>query len=335
MTQKDKIALVRALLAELDKVISGYKDIKLKIVYALLADGHVLLESVPGLAKTTLIAALQSAIGNSRKARIQMTPDLKPGDIIGTLVFNPTTGKFETRKGPIIGKNLVLVDEINRGTPKTQSALLEAMQERKVSLADEEYVMEDPFLVLATQNPIEQEGTYPLPEAQLDRFGFKLILDYVSREDELQILENTGVHGRGAQEVITPVITTEQVVELRKDILANVRVERTALEYIVDLVRTTRPSDANFKKYVGNELSGKIQVGASPRAQIWLRRFAQVRAFLQGRDHVLPEDVKFVAPDVLRHRIILNDMALLDGYTTDQAIKVVLNAVPVVEPKTK
>jgi MoxR-like ATPase len=327
---------VKNLLKELDKVVSGYKDVKQKTIIALLADGHVLLESVPGLAKTTLIAALQSAISESKKTRIQMTPDLKPTDIIGTRIFNQKTGEFEISKGPIIGVNLALIDEINRATPKAQSALLEAMQERKVSLAGTDFRLEDPFLVLATMNPIEQEGTYPLPEAQLDRFCFKLILDYVSREDEIKILENTTVHGRDAQSLITPAISTAEIIELRKHIQENIAVSRTALEYIVDIVRATRPEDSLYKKLVAKELDGKIEVGASPRAQIWLRRTAQVVAFLQGEDAVRPEHIKYVARDVLRHRILLTQEAQLDGdFTTDHVVQIVLSKVPVIEPKTK
>jgi MoxR-like ATPase len=327
---------VRNLLKELDKVISGYKDVKQKTVIALLADGHVLLESVPGLAKTTLIATLQASIGNSRRTRIQMTPDLKPTDIIGTRIFNQKTGEFEIAKGPIIGVNLALVDEINRGTPKTQSALLEAMQERRVSLAGQVFTLEDPFLVLATMNPIEQEGTYSLPEAQLDRFAFKLILDYVSREDEINILQNTTVHGRDAQSLVTPAITTEEIIALREHIKANIAVSRAAQEYIVDIVRATRPKDPLHKKLVGTELAGKIAVGASPRAQIWIQRTAQVVAYLDGKEAVTPEHIKYIARDVLRHRVFLTQEAALDGdFTTDHAIQLILNKVPVIEPKSK
>jgi MoxR-like ATPase len=326
---------IKLLYAELDKVIAGYKDVKIKVIHALLADGHVLLESVPGLAKTTLIAALQAAIANSKKARIQMTMDLKPSDIVGGRIFNLKTGEFEIATGPVIGVNLLLADEINRATPKAQGALLEAMQERKVTIAGHTFSLEDPFLVLATMNPIEQEGTYPLPEAQLDRFCFKLILDYVSREDEIKILENTAVHGRDAQNLVTPVISAEEIVALRKQILANVKVSRSASEYIVDLVRATRPKDPLFKKLVAKELTGKVRVGASPRAQIWIRRTAQVKAALSGRDFVTPDDVKYVAKDVMRHRILLTDEAAFDGFTTDMVVDLVLSTVPVIEPKTK
>lgn len=335
MTQKEWIELIGKLKAELDKNIYGQNPLKLRIILALLADGHVLLEGLPGLAKTALVAALQAAIIDCKKVRLQMTPDLMPADITGTPVYNPKEQRFDFKPGPIIGKNLALIDEINRATPKAQSALLEAMEERKVSVDGVDYPMEDLFLTLATMNPIEQEGTYPLPEAQQDRFCFKLIVDYGTRDDELKILENVHMHGRGRTSKIEPVISVAQLVELRTWILnpENVRVEKSAKEYIVDLVRTTRPNRPEFKK-VEAQLKGKIKVGASPRAQIWLMRVAQVRAFLAGRTHVLPEDIKAVAPDVLRHRLILTDEVLFDGYTTDEAIKVVLNAVPVVEPKT-
>jgi len=327
---------IKLLLAELDKVVIGYRNEKLKIVFALLADGHVLLESVPGLAKTTLIAALQVAISNSTKNRIQMTPDLKPGDIVGTLVFNPKTGDFEIKTGPIIGINFLLADEINRATPKAQSALLEAMQERKVTIAGTSFTLKDPFLVLATMNPIEQEGTYPLPEAQLDRFAMKVTLDYVSREDEIKILQNTGVHGRNATDKVTPVISTDEIIALRQDILGNVAVSRSAAEYIVDLVRTTRRGDPNFKKYLPAEIQAQVEMGASPRAEIWLQRLSQVKAYLSGRKFVTPEDVKWVARDVMRHRILLTQEALADkSLSTDAVIAHALDKVPVIEPKSK
>ena len=327
--------IIKALKTELKKVISGYDDIQDAVIIALLADGHVLLESVPGLAKTTLIIALQAAISDSKRARIQMTPDLKPGDIVGTRIFNLKTGEFETVYGPVVGVNLLLADEINRATPKAQSALLEAMQERRVTVAGTAVTLEDPFLVLATMNPIEQEGTYPLPEAQLDRFCFKLRLDYVSRQDEVGILKNTSVHGRDAAGKIVPVISTGQIREIRKMIQEKVVVSDAALEYIVDIVRATRPGDSLFNKYMKKDLDGKVQVGASPRAQIWIMRTAQVRAALANRSFVTPDDIKAVAPDVLRHRIILSQVAQLEGYTTDTAVRAVLNNLRIIEPKTK
>ncbi len=318
--------------SEIGKVISGYSDVLQKVTIAIFADGHVLMESVPGLAKTTMIAAYQAAIGNSKKARIQMTPDLKPTDILGNRIFNLKSGEFELVHGPLYGCNMLLVDEINRGTPKTQSALLEAMQERKLSLAGNEYPLSDFFLVLATMNPIEQEGTYPLPEAQLDRFCFKVTLPYVSRKDELAILQNTAVHGRNPQSLITPAVTTDEILAIRKEIQSSITVTPTALEYIVDIVRATRPGDPLFPKSLAN----KVAVGASPRAQIWLRRTAQVRAYIQGRDHVIPEDVKYLAADVLRHRIILTQEAALESdFNADKAVSAVLANVPVIEKKSK
>src|SRR5579875_3345588 len=338
--QVDKIKLLQK---ELSKVISGYEEEIEKLVIAMLAGpdgGHVLIESVPGLGKTTLLAALQAAIANSKLTRIQMTPDLKPTDIVGTEVYNPKKGVFEVKKGPIHGVNLLLADEINRATPKAQSALLEGMQERKVTLAGQTFYLEDPFLVLATENPIEQEGTYPLPEAQLDRFCFKLVLGYVSEDDEEKMLRNNTVHGRGAQKLITPVITTEEIVALRQEILTNVHVSDAIYKYIVSLVRATRPGDprheAVLKLPEGQYLDGKVLVGASPRAQIWIRHAAAVRAYLKGRAYVTPEDVKAVATDVLRHRIILSteaQLSHLDGgeaVTTDGVIKTILKCVPVV-----
>lgn len=335
MNQKEMVTKVKKLMGELDKNVFGYRHIKVRVIYAVLSDGHVLLEGVPGLAKTLLITTLQAALGESKVCRVQMTSDLLPSDIVGVMVYDFKNQNFYYKPGPIVGTNLVLLDEINRATPKTQGACLEAMQERQVTVEGNTRPMEPLFLVLATQNPIEQEGTNPLPEAQQDRFCFKLVVDYASREDELAILENQHVHGRDAKSKVEQALTVSDVLEMRKYIESKVRVEKAAKEYIVDLVRCTRPDDRLFKELVANDLDGKIRVGASPRAQIWLYRTAKVRAFLSDRDHVLPEDVKAVAPDVLRHRIILTDEVIYDGYTTDEAIKVVLNAVPLVEPKSK
>jgi MoxR-like ATPase len=323
--------LFRKLRQELDKVISGYSDIKDKIIIALFADGHVLLESVPGLAKTTMISAFQAAIDGSVRSRVQMTPDKQPADILGNLVYNPKEGRFEINHGPLHGANLVLVDEINRGTPKTQSALLESMQERKLTMGTYTFNLPSLFLVLATMNPIEQEGTYPLPEAQLDRFCFKLSMGYVSRKEELEVLKNTTVHGREPQRLITPVVTVDQVLAARNEILNNVVVSQEALEYIVDLVRTSRPGDKHFPK----SLHGQVQLGASPRAEIWLLRTSQVLAASKGRTYVVPEDIKELAPDVLRHRIILSPEATLDdsSFSIDAVIDEILKTVDIIRGK--
>lgn len=335
-----KIDKINALSAELDKVVIGYSHIKRQIILALLADGHVLLESMPGLAKTTLISTLQAAIEGARQNRIQMTPDLKPTDIIGVQIFNQKTGEFETQTGPMIGTNLLLADEVNRTTPKTLSAMLQAMQERYVTIGGVRYDLEDPFLVLATMNPVEQEGTFPLPEAMLDRFCFKLVMDYVSRNDEINVAKNTKVHGRDAQRVIEKALSTADILAMREKVLtiADQGAKDALVEYIVDLVRATRPTDPAFKNIKdkdGETFSEKVAFGASPRCIIWTLRTAAALAFLDGRDHITPDDVKSVFRDVCRHRIILTQDAALDGFTTDKFIQAVLAQVPVIERKSK
>jgi MoxR-like ATPase len=338
---KDKIDSWRG---QLDVVVSGYPHVKDQVIVAVLAKGHVLLRAVPGTAKTTLANTLTKSIEGARGARYQMTPDMKPGDIIGVEVYNQKTGAFDIRKGKLIGANIVLCDELNRTIPKTQSALLEAMQEGRVTVASDTYQLEDLAFVIATMNPVEQEGTYPLPEAQLDRFAFLLDMRYVSREDEIAMAMNDQVHGRDAQANVKPAVSVADILEMRKTVDAIAKgASRSVIEYIVDLVRATRPGfEANEKAYFdkvhGTEakaLRDKIELGCSPRAIIWTKRAAAAHAFVSGNDHITPDDVKAVFRDVARHRILLNAVAEQDGFTTDQVIDAVLNRVPVIEPKGK
>lgn len=326
---------VQNLLAEMDKVVVGYDDPKRKILLAVLADVHVLLESVPGLAKTLLIETLQQTISGSTHDRIQFTPDLKPQDIVGFRVFNQGTKAFDDETGPVIGNNFVLADEINRSPGKTQSALLSAMQERRVHIGRNRYELTDPFLVLATMNPIEQEGTFPLPEAQLDRFAMKIRLDYVSAQDEIKMLKNQALEGRDAHKLVTPVLSVEEVVELKKQIKAGIYVADALYEYVVNLVRATRPGSAEFAAVIAKreaaEVEHLIRIGASPRAEQTLIKMSRVRAAMVGRDFVLPDDVLFVAKDVLRHRIMLTDDAVLDNVHPDEPISMIIKAVPIVQ----
>jgi MoxR-like ATPase len=333
---------IRALRAQLDKVVSGYAHIKDAIIVALLADGHVLLEAVPGTAKTTLVNTLQKAIADSKSARIQMTPDQKPTDILGTEIFNLQSGQFVTRTGPMIGANILLADEINRTTPKTLSATLQAMQERKVTIGNDTFDLEELFIMLATMNPVEQEGTYSVPEATLDRFAVKLIMEYVSRDDEVNMLGNTVVHGRDAQSEVEQVISVSDILEMRLAVneIAS-RATRSLREYIVDLCRATRPGTtveekAYFDKVHGTDaalLREQIQYGTSPRAMIWTLHCAAAVAFIEGADHIEPDHVKAVFRNVARHRIILSDLAISEEHNTDEIIDAVLARVPVIEAR--
>jgi MoxR-like ATPase len=303
---------------EIAKQIVGQESMIDGLITGILARGHVLLEGVPGLAKTLAIKAVASVIDSSFK-RIQFTPDLLPADLVGTMVFRQQTGEFVPRKGPIFS-NIILADEINRAPAKVQSALLEAMEERQVTIGDNTYPLAEPFFVLATQNPIEHEGTYPLPEAQLDRFLIKLQVEYPSQEQELEILRRIGV----PQDIpLTPVLFRPHVQQLR-EIASRVAVDERIEEYIVSLVTASRERNRNVHTY-----SRYIEFGASPRATIYLYRCAKVRALLEGRHYVVPEDVKAVAPLVLRHRIILSYEAESDELTPDDVVGFLLSAVPV------
>ncbi len=294
--------------AEMGRVLVGQPYMVERLLIGLLANGHVLLEGVPGLAKTTAVKALAQSL-HLEFSRIQFTPDLLPADVLGTQIYQPATSEFTTRLGPIFA-NVLLADEINRAPPKVQSALLEAMQERQVTLGDRSYPLPRPFLVLATQNPIEQEGTYPLPEAQMDRFMLKLSVSYPTLEEELEII------ARSAKKPpeLTPQCTLEQL-EQARELTGHIKVTDVLMRYIVALVRATRnPAE------VDASMASSIEFGASPRASIALAAAARAHAFLDGRGFALPEDVKAIAPDVLRHRILPTYEAEADGLTSDALI---------------
>jgi MoxR-like ATPase len=304
---------------EIATVIVGQRALVDRLLIGLLTNGHVLLEGVPGLAKTLAVKTLAQAIQATFR-RVQFTPDLLPADLIGTLVYNPREGSFTTKRGPIFAQ-LVLADEINRAPAKVQSALLEAMQERQVTIGDETHPLPDPFLVLATQNPIEHEGTYPLPEAQVDRFMLKLRVDYPSREEERQILDRmaTTANHRPA----SPVVTTADIVAARS-LVDQVYVDDKVRDYIVSIVFATREP-----KTFALDLGPLVEYGASPRATLCLTLAARAHAFLQGRGYVTPQDVKAIAPDVLRHRVIVSYEAEAEEVDADEIVRRVLDGVPV------
>ena len=310
---------VGELLEEIGKVVVGQKRMVERLLIALLSNGHVLLEGVPGLAKTLTVKTLAQAIA-TRFQRIQFTPDLLPADLIGTLIYDQKSGAFQTKKGPIFA-NIILADEINRSPAKVQSALLEAMQEKTVTIGENTFPLDDPFLVLATQNPIEQEGTYPLPEAQVDRFILKLVIEYPEREEELEIMRRmSGAQPPKATAVIQPgeVLRAREAVE-------SIYVDPKVENYIVDLVFATR----NPQRYGLNDLTDLISYGASPRASINLLKTARARAFLRRRGFVTPEDVREMAFDVLRHRILLTYEAEAEEVTSEEIIEKILNRVEV------
>ena len=310
---------IKTLRAEIGRVIVGQEQLVDRLLVGLLANGHVLLEGVPGLAKTLCVRTLASAIQASFH-RIQFTPDLLPADIVGTQIYNPQDGKYHATKGPVFA-NFVLADEINRAPAKAQSALLEAMQERQVTLGGDTMPLPSPFLVLATENPIDQEGTYPLPEAQVDRFIFKVVLDYPSFEEERKILDRMAFTAPEIQ--IKPVVTAAEILHTRK-VVDQIHVDEKIRDYIVHLVFATRRPE-QYKL----DVKHFIQFGASPRATINLTLAAKAWALLQGRAYVTPEDVKSIGPDVLRHRIILTYEAEAQAVTSDAIIKKVFNTVPV------
>jgi MoxR-like ATPase len=312
-------AWIRTLRAEVGRVIVGQEQLVERLLVGLLANGHVLLEGVPGLAKTLSVRTLAAAVQASFR-RIQFTPDLLPADIVGNLIYNPQDGNYHVTQGPVFA-NFVLADEINRAPAKVQSALLEAMQERQVTLGGETRKLPAPFLVLATENPIDQEGTYPLPEAQVDRFMFKVILDYPSFAEERHILDRMAFTSPETQ--IKPVVSLDEILATQK-IVDQIHVDEKIRDYIVKIIFATRKPD-DYKL----DLKHLIQFGASPRATIYLTVAAKAWALLQGRDYVIPEDVKSIGPDVLRHRIILTYEAEAQSVTSDAIVKKILNAVPV------
>ena len=312
-------AFVGRLVDEVGRVIVGQKYMVERLLIGLLANGHVLLEGVPGLAKTMTVRTLARAIDTSFH-RIQFTPDLLPADLIGTLVYDQKESSFKTKKGPIFA-NIILADEINRSPPKVQSALLEAMQERTVTIGETSYPLDDPFLVLATQNPIEQEGTYPLPEAQVDRFMLKLSVGYPSQEEELEIMRRMAT---GPEQEVTPVVQPAEIIKARKAI-EMIYMDSQVEKYIVSLVFATRDP----KAFGLDELVALIAYGGSPRASINLAKTARAHAFLRRRGYVTPEDVRAVGMDVLRHRVLVTYEAEAEEVTSEDVVTKVLNAVEV------
>ena len=306
---------VHSLEAEIRKSIIGQDRLVERTLVGLLADGHILLEGVPGLAKTLLVKTVGQAI-QAGFSRIQFTPDLLPADLIGTRVYNPRSGEFSVHKGPIFS-NLVLADEVNRAPAKVQSALLEAMQERQVTIGEETYPLEAPFLVLATQNPIEQEGTYPLPEAQVDRFMMKLVVDYPEYSEEREMIVRLTT---GSAPDVQPVVDSQYILNAR-EIVRQVYVDEKLVDYVLNLVVATRdPSAAGL-----DDLGNLISYGASPRAGLFLIAAARARAFLNGRGYVTPEDIKQLAPDVLRHRIIMTFEAEAQEVTQVEIVQRILD----------
>ena len=296
----------------LKEVIVGQEELVNRILIGMLANGHILLEGVPGLAKTLVVKSLAQLI-DTKFQRIQFTPDMLPADLIGTLIYNQNTGKFDTRKGPIFA-NVILADEINRAPSKVQSALLEAMQERQTTIGKETYLMDAPFLVLATQNPIEQEGTYPLPEAQTDRFMLKVRVDYPSIDEERLILRKAA--RTQIDTVLTPVVNQQQLLKAQK-VIDDIYVDQKIEDYVLNLVFSTRNPD----KYELKDLEGLIEYGGSPRASINLILAAKSRAFLEHRGYVTPEDIRYIGADVLRHRIILTYEAEAEEITSEDIIR--------------
>ena len=316
---KEASAFTHPLFNELGKVIVGQHYLTERLVIGLLANGHVLLEGVPGLAKTLAVKSLAACM-HVKFSRLQFTPDMLPADVIGTQIYNPQSGGFSTRKGPVFA-NLILADEINRAPAKVQSALLEAMQEKQVTIGDQTYKLDEPFLVLATQNPIEQEGTYPLPEAQVDRFMLKLKIGYPSREEERQILD---LMARTTNLPETkPVVEPKDIFRARQ-VLNDIYIDDKVKDYIVDLVCATR--DPGHYKI---QLQGLIQLGASPRATIALTLAAKAYAFLKGRGYVTPQDVKSIGMDVLRHRVTITYEAEAEEKTTETIVQKIFDELPV------
>ena len=316
---QQEAAFLADIITETSRIIVGQEKMIRRMLIAMLSDGHLLIEGVPGLAKTLAVRTLSATI-NAQFQRIQFTPDLLPSDLIGTQIYNPGSGTFSARKGPIFS-NIVLADEINRAPAKVQSALLESMEERQVTLGEDTFKLSDLYMVLATQNPIEQEGTYPLPEAQLDRFMLKVLIGYPSRAEERQIMERM-VGER--PETPMPVVDPAAIVKARKTV-NDIYVDDKVKDYVLDIVFATRyPADNGLKK-----LAPLIEFGVSPRATIYLLKAAKANAFISGRGYVVPDDVKMLAPDVLRHRLILSFEAQAEAITTDVIIQQILKRVEV------
>ena len=310
---------LQALRSEIGKVIIGQETLVNRLLIALVTNQHILLEGVPGLAKTLSVKALAGTM-QAAFSRIQFTPDLLPADLLGTMIYNPDTRQFTAKKGPVFA-NLILADEINRAPAKVQSALLEAMQERQVTLGETTYPLPDPFLVLATQNPIEQEGTYQLPEAQLDRFLFKVMVDYPSSDEELKVLEM--MSSTNPAPTTSPVVSVQEINESR-ELMNQIFIDPAVQHYIVDLVRATRSPER-----VDSRLEGMVRAGGSPRASINLALAGKALAFTRGRGYVTPQDIKDLAHDILRHRILLSYEAEAANKTSDNVIDSILSKVPV------
>ncbi|MEZ6087236.1 MAG: MoxR family ATPase [Pirellulaceae bacterium] len=308
------------LIGEVGRVLVGQETMVSRLLIGMLTGGHILLEGVPGLAKTLTVSSLAKAI-HTGFSRIQFTPDMLPADVIGTEVFNPKEATYSVKRGPIFS-NLILADEINRAPAKVQAALLEAMQERQVTIGTETFRFEEPFLVMATQNPIEQEGTYPLPEAQVDRFMLKVVIGYPSRDEERKVVDRMA-GGRPVANIES--VATPQDILNARNVIDQIWCDDKVRDYVVDIVRATR--DPNELGIAG--LDGMIETGASPRASIYLMKAGKANAFLQGRNYITPHDVKSLAPDVLRHRVLLTYEAEAEGKTVDACIRQILDNVPV------
>tara|TARA_B100000470_G_scaffold84349_1_gene65081 strand:- start:54 stop:1046 length:993 start_codon:yes stop_codon:yes gene_type:complete len=311
---------IPSLMHELNQIIVGQKYLTERLVLGLLTGEHILLEGVPGLAKTTSVKTLAQSVKADFK-RIQFTPDLLPADLLGTQVYQPKTGEFDIKKGPLFS-NIILADEINRAPAKVQSALLEAMQERQITIAGKTFSLDEPFMVIATQNPIEQEGTYPLPEAQIDRFMLKLHIDYPSKEEEKLIMQQMSSSANSYK--VKPVVDPEDILAARK-VIDSIYMDENLQDYIINLVTATRdPKENQLSSY-----DGMIQFGASPRASIFLNRAAKAFAFLQRRGYVVPHDIKSIGMDVLRHRVILTYEAEAENVTADDILKSLFDTIEV------
>ncbi|MCK6616915.1 MAG: AAA family ATPase [Cyclobacteriaceae bacterium] len=313
---------IRQVISEVGKVVVGQEYMVNRLLIGLFTNGHILLEGVPGLAKTLTVSTLARVL-HLDFSRIQFTPDLLPADLVGTMIYNQKEGKFEVKKGPIFA-NIILADEINRSPAKVQSALLEAMQEKQVTIGETTFKLDKPFLVLATQNPVENEGTYPLPEAQIDRFMMKVFVDYPSKEQELEVMRR--IANMKFDFAVNPVLTKEDIFSIREEV-NKVKISESLERYIIELVWATRKP----LEYKLSEQAPYIQFGASPRASINLNLAAKAAAYMEGRDYVLPEDIKEVALDVMNHRIILNYEAEADNVKTADIIKAILGKVPIMK----
>lgn len=316
---KREAAFIKGIIVSTRQVIVGQDALLRRMLIALLSDGHLLIEGVPGLAKTLIVRTLAATI-DAQFQRIQFTPDLLPSDLTGTQIYNPQTGAFTARKGPVF-TNILLADEINRAPSKVQSALLEAMEERQITIGEESFLLASPYLVLATQNPIEQEGTYPLPEAQLDRFMMKVIVDYPTRDEERTILNRMA----GQRPALPEPVTNREAIIHARSVVENIYLDEKIKEYILDIIHATRTPEAYHLKDIGP----LIEFGVSPRATLFLAKAGKANAFLNGRGYVTPDDIKQFAPDVLRHRLGISFEAQAEGITAEDIITRILSTIDV------